>query len=321
MLEASSARRTRAAGYELALKGFGAVLSVAVEHDDRWRRLCLLVQRPALAVLRHDRSMQSLSLAHRLGHRLMGENDDAISLLDRMIQRSRSTARYSVYYGEGTRHVRRAAGLLTRAFSTVTMASTFARARSRGTRHSRHGLAGWRGSCPALSRSSLSFSRRCLIPNWPHSEAGQTSRHSCSRQLEHRATSLSNTPTDGVSVLGYWSTGSWRAEQLFRTGVLIRSTIPSRSTVQRRQSGLRDCGWRSCPEASDANAARHYRQSGLTVAKSLLQLEPYLSTDPKHEGCCCTRSITKPRVGTMCRRARRFRTANPACGATITCVS
>ena len=33
--------------------------------------------------------------------RLMGENDRKISLLERLIQHARATARYSVYYGEG----------------------------------------------------------------------------------------------------------------------------------------------------------------------------------------------------------------------------
>ena len=47
------------------------------------------------------RSCRSLGLAHQLGHVLMGENDEAISLLNRMIQHAESTARFNVYYGEG----------------------------------------------------------------------------------------------------------------------------------------------------------------------------------------------------------------------------
>ena len=47
------------------------------------------------------RSLRSLVLAHRLGHRLLGENDRSISLLERGIQHAATTAAYNVYYGGG----------------------------------------------------------------------------------------------------------------------------------------------------------------------------------------------------------------------------
>ncbi len=47
------------------------------------------------------RSCRILMVAHLLGHRLMGENDAPISLLGRALQHLESTAKYSVYYGEG----------------------------------------------------------------------------------------------------------------------------------------------------------------------------------------------------------------------------
>ena len=47
------------------------------------------------------RSLRALALSHRLGHVLMGEKDVAISLLARLIEHARTTARYTVYYGEG----------------------------------------------------------------------------------------------------------------------------------------------------------------------------------------------------------------------------
>jgi unsaturated chondroitin disaccharide hydrolase len=40
-------------------------------------------------------------LAHRLGHRLLGENDRSISLLERAVQHAATTAAYNVFYGEG----------------------------------------------------------------------------------------------------------------------------------------------------------------------------------------------------------------------------
>lgn len=47
------------------------------------------------------RSCRSLSLAHLLGHVLMGEQDRPISLLGRALAHLRSTATWNVFYGEG----------------------------------------------------------------------------------------------------------------------------------------------------------------------------------------------------------------------------
>ncbi len=47
------------------------------------------------------RSCRIVMVAHALGHVLMGENDSPISLLGRAVDHILSTARYSVYYGEG----------------------------------------------------------------------------------------------------------------------------------------------------------------------------------------------------------------------------
>jgi len=47
------------------------------------------------------RSLRALALSHSLGHVLMGEQDDKISLLARLLQHAETTARYTVYWGEG----------------------------------------------------------------------------------------------------------------------------------------------------------------------------------------------------------------------------
>jgi unsaturated chondroitin disaccharide hydrolase len=47
------------------------------------------------------RSLRSLALGHKLGHRLMAENDEPVSLLQRLVQHARTTAVYSVFYGDG----------------------------------------------------------------------------------------------------------------------------------------------------------------------------------------------------------------------------
>ena len=65
--------------------------------------------------------------------------------------------------------------------------------------------------------------------------------------------------------------------------------------------------------------ARRYEQAGLRVAATLFdEGGPYLSGDPVIRDCCCTRSITGPTAGIMCRRAAGFREANRASGGTTT---
>ena len=47
------------------------------------------------------RSLRSLGAAHQLGHVLMSERDQRISLLERLIEHAETTAKFALYYGEG----------------------------------------------------------------------------------------------------------------------------------------------------------------------------------------------------------------------------
>jgi hypothetical protein len=47
------------------------------------------------------RTLRALVLSHLLGHRLLGEQDAPIHLLDRAMQHAQATAKYSVYFGRG----------------------------------------------------------------------------------------------------------------------------------------------------------------------------------------------------------------------------
>ncbi|MBN2452010.1 MAG: glycosyl hydrolase [Lentisphaeria bacterium] len=47
------------------------------------------------------RSLRVLAIGHRLGHRLLVENDRPVSLLARLVQHARTTAGWNVYYGLG----------------------------------------------------------------------------------------------------------------------------------------------------------------------------------------------------------------------------
>jgi unsaturated chondroitin disaccharide hydrolase len=86
---------------ELALKVSGAVQA------SRWSRIhggggyIYSFNGPHSLFVDTIRSCRIVMVAHALGHRLMGENDAAHSLLERALQHIEATAKYSVFYGEG----------------------------------------------------------------------------------------------------------------------------------------------------------------------------------------------------------------------------
>jgi hypothetical protein len=89
--------------YELALKVSGAVQA------RRWTRLpdggfIHSFNGPHSLFVDTIRSLRSLALAHRLGHRLSEEQDAQVSLLERLVQHAKATAGFSVYYGRGRDH-------------------------------------------------------------------------------------------------------------------------------------------------------------------------------------------------------------------------
>jgi len=47
------------------------------------------------------RTLRVLAVAHQLSHVLMDENDVKVNLLERLIEHARTTAKYTIYYGEG----------------------------------------------------------------------------------------------------------------------------------------------------------------------------------------------------------------------------
>lgn len=86
--------------YELALKASGAVQA------SRWADVIdggfvYSFNGPHSLFVDTLRTIRILGVAHQLGHVLMGENDRKINLLARSVIHALTSAKYSVYYGEG----------------------------------------------------------------------------------------------------------------------------------------------------------------------------------------------------------------------------
>src|SRR6266545_3143723 len=117
---------------ELALKVSGAVQAARWTRTAEGGGFIYSFNGPHSLFIDTMRSLRSLAVAHQLGHVLMGERDQKISLRQRLIEHAATTARF------------------TRPFSMRTMAGIVAPIRSRAIRLSAPGRAGWRG------RSSVS---------------------------------------------------------------------------------------------------------------------------------------------------------------------
>ena len=230
------------------------------------------------------RSLRALALAHMLGHRLMAENDGPISLLERLIQHARTTARYNVYYGQGrdTYDVR----------GRVAHESVFntndGRYRCPSTQQGYSPFSTWtRGLAWIMLgyAEQLEFLRALgdgeLAPLGGREEIEtfmlEAARAACDFYIRQ-------TPTDGVP---YWDTGAPGLGQL--GDYLGRPADPfndhepvDSSAAAIAAQGLLRLG-RYLHQRGDDSEARRYQQAGLSVLRTLLQ-EPYLCTDNKHQG-------------------------------------
>src|SRR5438093_122559 len=87
--------------YELALKVSGAVQAARWTRTANGKGFIYSFNGPHSLFIDTLRSLRSLALAHQLGHVLMGERDQKISLLHRLLDHAETTARFNVYYGSG----------------------------------------------------------------------------------------------------------------------------------------------------------------------------------------------------------------------------
>lgn len=270
--------------YELALKVSGAVQAA------RWTRITdgtgYIHSFNGAHSLFVDtiRSCRALSLAHQLGHVLMGEQDKKISLLQRSVEHSLNTARYSVYYGEG----RDAYDL-----------------RGRTTHEAVFNVANGVFRCPNSQQGYSPFSTwtrglawaLCGFPEElefletvsdaelkPLGGRQQITEIYLKAALATADFYLENSCKDGVPM---WDTG---APNLHRLGnYLNKASNPynawepvDSSAAAIAAQGLVRLG-NYLIAKGQRKAGAKYRQAALTIADTLLD-EPYLSTDAKHQG-------------------------------------
>jgi len=279
--------------YELALKSSAAVQAYRWSETVDGDGFIFSFNGPHSLFCDTIRSLRSLSLGHALGHELMHENDDRVSLLDRMLQHARSTARYSVYYGEGRDDYD--------VWGRVAHESIFnvndGRYRCPGTQQGYSPFSTWtRGLAWIMTGypeqleyiSTLDDSELDLYGGRQEIEAMmlKAAQASCDFYIE-------NSPTDGVP---YWDTGAPGLTQI--GDYLNQASDPfnhyepiDSSAAAIGAQGLLRLGRILNQRGEDG---QRYIQAGLVSATALLS-EPYLCTDPNHEGLLLNSVYHRPR--------------------------
>jgi len=266
---------------ELALRVSGAVQAARWQRTTDGTGYVYSFNGPQSLFVDTIRSCRALALSHQLGHALMGEQDAPISLLHRLVEHARNTARWNVYHGTGRdRYDVRGRTAHESIFNVNDGAY-----RCPSTQQGYSPFSTWtRG----LAWAMLGFAELLeFLAIRPDAEfAAVDGRAEVTGALRDAATAtcdfyLANTPSDGVP---YWDTG---APGLARLGnYLDRPADPfndhepvDSSAAAIAAQGLLRLG----AYLRDGPDGARYRQAGLTVLRTLLG-PPYLSTDEDHQG-------------------------------------
>lgn len=281
--------------YELALKVSGSVQAARWSTTHDGLGYIYSFNGPHSLFCDTIRSLRSLALAHQLGHRFLGENDAAISLLQRLLQHAEATARYNVFYGEG------------RDIYDI---------RGRVAHESLFNRNDGRYRCPSTQQGYSPFSTWTRGLAWimlgypellewiltrPETEfdafRGRDAVIADMRRAAEAACDfyIKHTPTDGVP---FWDTGAPGLTQL--EGWRDRASDPfndiepvDSSAAAIAAQGMIRLG-HVLDQLSEHSAGQRYRQAGLTVLRTLLSA-PYLNDDDTHQGLLWHSVYHRPR--------------------------
>ncbi|MCD6339886.1 MAG: glycoside hydrolase family 88 protein [Verrucomicrobia bacterium] len=230
------------------------------------------------------RSLRILAVAHKLGHTLMGEQDRPISLLGRLIAHAETTATYSVYYGKG----RDAYDMRGRVAHESIFNTNNGSYRCPSTQQGYSPFSTWtRGLAWAVCGFAEQIEFLQTLPARELEPFG--GRRAFEQTLLEAALAtadfyIEHACRDGAPV---WDTG---APNLHRLGDYRNKNsdpfnpwepVDSSAAAIAAQGLIRLGNY--LIHRGEAKAGKRYRQAGLTTARTLMQ-EPYLSTNPRHQG-------------------------------------
>lgn len=269
--------------YELALKVSGAIQGARWANTSDGLGYICSFNGPHSLFVDTIRSLRILGLSHRLGHVLMGEHDEAISLLKRLILHAKATARYNIYYGEG----RDAFDVRGRTVHEAVFNRNDGNFRCPSTQQGYSPFSTWtRGLAWAITGFSeeLEFLENLDENEFEKFGGKQSIMDVCLKAAKATADFyIENTPTDGIP---YWDTG---APGLAHMGDYLNQKsdpfnqhepIDSSAAAITAQGLIRLGRYLS---QNSPDEGKKYLQAGLTTCDALFD-EPYLSTSDQHQG-------------------------------------
>jgi len=272
--------------YELALRVSGAVQAARWTPIANGKGYIYSFNGPHSLFIDTIRSLRSLAVAHQLGHVLMGERDQKISLLQRLLDHAETTAQFAVYYGDGRDAYDRRGRTAHESIFNVNDGHY-------RCPNSQQGYSPFSTWTRGLAWAILGFAEELEFLEALPSRVGgaiPSDVPDSTMALFQKAAEatadfyLENTCADGVPM---WDTG---APNLHRLGdYLDKPADPHNawepvdgSAAAIAAQGLLRLGNHLASKGKQKKGAR-YRQAGLTVAHTLFK-EPYLSNNPKHQG-------------------------------------
>jgi len=270
--------------YELALKCSGAVQAGRWTTVNDGTGFICSFNGPQSLFADTIRSLRSLALSHRLGHVMMGEGDENISILRRLIEHAYNNGRYNVYYGEGRDSYDIRGRTVHESIFNLNDGNYRCPSSQQGfspfttwTRGLAWVMCGYPEELEFLD--TLSDAELEEVGDRKEIEAMMLkgAEATCDFYIEH-------TPTDGIP---YWDTG---APNLHRLGDYLdrpadtfndHEPVDSSAAAIAAQ-GLLRLGHYLQSKGKKKKGARYW-QAGLTVLDTLFD-EPYLSMNKNHQG-------------------------------------
>ena len=267
---------------ELALKVSGAVQASRWSTTHEGGGYIYSFNGPHSLFVDTIRSCRVVMVAHALGHVLMGENDAPISLLGRALDHMKSTAQYSVFYGEG----RDKYDEWGRTAHESVFNTNDGRFRCPNAQQGFSGFTTWtRGLAWAMVgfAEELEFLETLEDAALEAFGGREAIKAICLKAA--RATCdwfIENTPIDGVP---YWDGG---APNLHRLGEWRERDSDPYNEWEPIDSTAAAIGAQGLIRlgrylGTDTEEGARYWQAGLTSLRSLLE-SPYLSEDDAHQG-------------------------------------
>ena len=256
--------------YEMALKVSGAVQAARWSRTSDGGGYIYSFNGPHSLFVDTIRTLRAPAVSHLLGHVLMGENDKKISLIERVAQHARATAKYAVWYGEG----RDFYDVRGRTAHESVFNTNDGNYRCPNSQQGYSPFSTWtRGLAWAMCGFSEQLELFDTLPG-DHAETiaimEKAARATCDFYIDH-------TPPDGIP---YWDTGAPGLAQLGDWRTYNADPFNDHEPVDSSAAAI---GAQGLLRLGHRLKDDRYFNAGLRVCDSLFA-EPYLSTDPAHQG-------------------------------------